>query len=106
MYTTEGVPLHGEPTSCIELIQAITGGPNTMKDGSPGEQEDRRVEHIIPADAVRSGSYTCFIEVTCNGMFGLGPYRYLHPDVRACRVCVRKAQRSEELTDRRTAPFH
>jgi alpha-mannosidase len=52
-----------------------------MKDGRPGEQEDRRVEHIIPAEAVKKGSYTCFIEVSCNGMFGLGPYRYLHPDV-------------------------
>lgn len=52
-----------------------------MKDGSPGEQEDRRVEHIIPAKAVKAGKYTCYVEVTCNGMFGLGPSRYLHPDV-------------------------
>jgi hypothetical protein len=52
-----------------------------MKDGHPGEQEDRRVEHIIPADAVKKGSYTVYIEVTANGMFGLGPYRYQTPDV-------------------------
>ena len=52
-----------------------------MKDGKPGEQEDRRVEHIIPADAVKKGSYTVYIEVTANGMFGLGPYRYQTPDV-------------------------
>jgi hypothetical protein len=52
-----------------------------MKDGHPGEQEDRRVEHIIPAEAVKKGSYTVYIEVTANGMFGLGPYRYQTPDV-------------------------
>jgi alpha-mannosidase len=52
-----------------------------MKDGHPGEQEDRRVEHIIPAYAVKKGSYTVYIEVTANGMFGLGPYRYQTPDV-------------------------
>lgn len=64
-----------------ELRAGITGGTNTMKDGKPGEQEDRRVEHIIPAEAVKRGSYTIYIEVTANGMFGLGPYRYQTPDV-------------------------
>ena len=53
-----------------------------MKDGHPGEQEDRRVEHIIPAQAVQKGIYEVVIEVTANGMFGLGPYRYQTPDVR------------------------
>jgi len=53
-----------------------------MKDGHPGEQEDRRVEHIIPAQAVKKGIYEVVIEVTANGMFGLGPYRYQTPDVR------------------------
>jgi hypothetical protein len=53
-----------------------------MKDGHPGEQEDRRVEHIIPANAVKEGIYEVVIEVTANGMFGLGPYRYQTPDVR------------------------
>jgi len=53
-----------------------------MKDGHPGEQEDRRVEHIIPAQAVKRGIYEVVIEVTANGMFGLGPYRYQTPDVR------------------------
>ena len=53
-----------------------------MKDGHPGEQEDRRVEHIIPAEAVKKGMYEIVIEVTANGMFGLGPYRYQTPDVR------------------------
>ena len=53
-----------------------------MKDGHPGEQEDRRVEHIIPPSAVKKGIYEVVIEVTANGMFGLGPYRYQTPDVR------------------------
>ena len=53
-----------------------------MKDGHPGEQEDRRVEHIIPSNAVKKGIYEVVIEVTANGMFGLGPYRYQTPDVR------------------------
>jgi hypothetical protein len=53
-----------------------------MKDGHPGEQEDRRVEHIIPTEAVKKGIYEVVIEVTANGMFGLGPYRYQTPDVR------------------------
>jgi hypothetical protein len=54
-----------------------------MKDGHPGEQEDRRVEHIIPANALKRGIYELVIEVTANGMFGLGPYRYQTPDVRS-----------------------
>jgi hypothetical protein len=52
-----------------------------MKDGKPGEQKDRRVEHIIPAAAVREGRYEIIIEVSCNSMFGLGAYRYQTPDV-------------------------
>ena len=65
----------------IDLTAGITGGPNTMKDGKPGEQKDRRVEHIIPSSAVREGRYEVIIEVSCNSMFGLGPYRYQTPDV-------------------------
>jgi hypothetical protein len=65
----------------ISLEKGIRG-TNTMKDGHPGEQEDRRVEHIIPAPAVKEGRYEIYIEVTANGMFGLGPYRYQTPDVR------------------------
>ena len=53
-----------------------------MKDGHPGEQEDRRVEHIIPPNAVKKGIYEVIIELTAYGMFGLGPYRYQTPDVR------------------------
>ena len=52
-----------------------------MKDGKPGEQKDRRVEHIIPTSVVRAGRYEVIIEVSCNSMFGLGPYRYQTPDV-------------------------
>lgn len=63
---------------------AITGGPDSDKDGKPGVQEDRRVEHIIPPSAVQAGNYTIYIEVSCNGMFGVGTggYRYQIPDVR------------------------
>lgn len=57
-----------------------------MKDGHPGEQEDRRVEHIIPPQAVKRGIYEIVIEVTANGMFGLGPYRYQTPDVRPSSI--------------------
>lgn len=62
---------------------AITGGANTNKDGKPGVQEDRRVEHIIPPDSLRSGKYSLVIEITCNRMFGMGAggVRYLPPDV-------------------------
>ncbi len=85
IFSLDGTPLHGESSvttdgSCV-LTLGITGGPNTMKDGKPGEQEDRRVEHIIPQENVRQGRYEVIIEVTCNSMFGLGPYRYQTPDV-------------------------
>lgn len=62
---------------------AITGGPNSDKDGVPGNQEDRRVQHVIPQTHVDAGRYECYIEVSCNGMFGLGMngYRHQRPDV-------------------------
>jgi hypothetical protein len=63
--------------------EAITGGPNSDKDGVPGNQEDRRVQHVIPQAAVDAGRYEVIIEVSCNGMFGLGMngYRHQRPDV-------------------------
>jgi alpha-mannosidase len=63
--------------------EAITGGPNSDKDGVPGNQEDRRVQHVIPQAAVDAGTYEVIIEVSCNGMFGLGMngYRHQRPDV-------------------------
>ncbi|WVF71778.1 hypothetical protein IAT40_006586 [Kwoniella sp. CBS 6097] len=72
IYTLEGHPLH-----------AITGGPNSTKDGVVGDQEDRRVEHIIPRDAVKAGRYECYIEISVNGMFGLGlnGFRHQRPDM-------------------------
>lgn len=81
IFALDGTPLHGERFLVIKLIPGITGGPNTLKDGKPGEQEDRRVEHIIPPEKVQAGSYEVIIEVSCNSMFGLGPYRYQTPDV-------------------------
>lgn len=41
-------------------LQGITGG----YDG------DRRVEHIIPPEAVKAGLYEIVIESSCNAMFG------------------------------------
>lgn len=83
IFSEDGTPLHGMSIHkhTATLTPGITGGPNTMKDGVPGEQEDRRIEHIIPAEAVKAGRYIIIIETTCNSMFGLGPYRYQTPDV-------------------------
>lgn len=50
VFTTDGVPLQG-----------ITGGYGG----------DRRVEHIIPREAVKAGKYEVVIESSCNGMFGV-----------------------------------
>lgn len=50
IFSTDGVPLQG-----------ITGGYGG----------DRRVEHIIPPQAVRAGKYAVVIESSCNGMFGV-----------------------------------
>ncbi|KAJ9125450.1 hypothetical protein QFC22_000411 [Naganishia vaughanmartiniae] len=65
-----------------KALHAITGGPNSDKDGVPGNQEDRRVQHVIPQAAVDAGIYEVIIEVSCNGMFGLGMngYRHQRPD--------------------------
>lgn len=62
---------------------AITGGPNSMKDGVPGTAEDRRVEYIIPREAVTAGRYEFIIELSVNAMFGLGlnGFRHQQPDV-------------------------
>ncbi|KIJ12332.1 glycoside hydrolase family 38 protein [Paxillus involutus ATCC 200175] len=50
IFSTDGVPLQG-----------ITGGHGG----------DRRVEHIIPREAVHRGTYELVIESSCNGMFGV-----------------------------------
>lgn len=50
VYTPEGTPLQG-----------ITGGFGG----------DRRVDHIIPRDAVKRGTYEIVVESSCNGMFGV-----------------------------------
>jgi len=62
---------------------AITGGPNSAKDGVPGTAEDRRIDHIIPRKAVLAGAYQCYIEVSVNALFGLGlnGFRHQQPDV-------------------------
>ena len=64
-------------------LLAIAGGPNSSKDGKPGTQEDRRVEHIIPREAISNGKYQFIIELSVNAMFGLGlnGFRHQRPDV-------------------------
>nr|XP_019002605.1 uncharacterized protein I203_05090 [Kwoniella mangroviensis CBS 8507]OCF66066.1 hypothetical protein I203_05090 [Kwoniella mangroviensis CBS 8507] len=71
IFTMEGHPLH-----------AITGGPNSVKNGM-SDREDRRIEHIIPREAVENGHYQCIIEISINGMFGLGlnGFRHQQPDM-------------------------
>ena len=64
-------------------LHAFTGGTTQGTMGSGNEQETRRVEHVIPKEAVKSGRYECFIEVSCNGMFGTAnmQYKYQPPAV-------------------------
>ena len=50
VFTPDGTPLQG-----------ITGGHGG----------DRRVDHIIPREAVQKGYYEVVIESSCNGMFGV-----------------------------------
>ncbi|KIM65521.1 glycoside hydrolase family 38 protein [Scleroderma citrinum Foug A] len=50
IFSTDGVPLQG-----------ITGGFGG----------DRRVEHILPREAVLRGTYEVVVESSCNGMFGV-----------------------------------
>ncbi|OCF39360.1 hypothetical protein I317_06845 [Kwoniella heveanensis CBS 569] len=64
---------------CEALIYTLEGHPLHVV----GDQEDRRVEHIIPRDAVKAGRYDCYIEISVNGMFGLGlnGFRHQRPDM-------------------------
>ncbi|WOO86295.1 Alpha-mannosidase [Vanrija pseudolonga] len=72
IYNLDGHPLHG-----------ISGGPNSMKDGQPGTAEDRRVDHIVPREAVAAGHYSFYVELSINAMFGLGlnGFRHQQPDM-------------------------
>lgn len=81
IFTPEGLPLQGlarEPNrhsrSTHYAFSGITGG-----DGG-----DRRVEHIIPREAVERGTYEVVIESSSNGMFGVpwGGDIVAPPDVR------------------------
>lgn len=83
VYTVDGTPLQGIadapfPSPVIaQLVSGITGGAGG----------DRRVEHIVPMEARKKGSYDIVIESTCNGMFGV-PWNgdtIEPPDVRAPR---------------------
>jgi hypothetical protein len=52
--------------------------------------EDRRVDFVVPVDAVRHGTYECYIELSVNAMFGLGlnGFRHQQPDVSYNILCV------------------
>ena len=53
-----------------------------------------RIEHIIPSEALDRGTYSLYIEVSCNGLFGAGPAQndavLQPPDVRgsACAALL------------------
>nr|XP_019042681.1 hypothetical protein I302_08386 [Kwoniella bestiolae CBS 10118]OCF21611.1 hypothetical protein I302_08386 [Kwoniella bestiolae CBS 10118] len=66
IFTLNGHPLHGEQSNRSEVFG-----------------KDRRIEHIIPREAVESGRYQCIIEISVNGMFGLGlnGFRHQPPDM-------------------------
>ncbi|KAH7882020.1 glycoside hydrolase family 38 protein [Phlebopus sp. FC_14] len=64
----ERVQLEFDP-GCEAMIFSVDGLP--LQGITGGYGGDRRVEHIIPAEAVRRGSYEVVIESSCNGMFGV-----------------------------------
>jgi hypothetical protein len=67
IFTPEGLPLQGlsRESNCRFRSAHYTFSGITGGDGG-----DRRVEHIIPREAVERGAYEVVIESSCNGMFG------------------------------------
>ncbi|ORY20873.1 glycosyl hydrolases family 38 N-terminal domain-domain-containing protein [Naematelia encephala] len=65
------------------VLHGITGGENSRISAYPGYYEDRRVEHVLPRSAVELGHYECWIEVSCNGLYGIGinGQRHHEPDM-------------------------
>lgn len=55
---------------CEAMVYDLTGTP--LQGITGGYGGDRRVDHIIPRDAVKAGVYRIVIESSCNGMFGVG----------------------------------
>ena len=82
IFSTDGVPLQGKvlaadnDAASSHYCLGITGG----FDGN------RRVEHIVPREAVLRGTYEVVIESSCNGMFGVPMNGNLiePPDVSLC----------------------
>jgi hypothetical protein len=68
-------------------LTGLTGGENSKISAYPGYYEDRRVEHVVPREAVKAGHYECWMEVSCNGLYGIGinGQRHHEPDVSALR---------------------
>ncbi|KAH0833839.1 glycoside hydrolase family 38 protein [Lanmaoa asiatica] len=66
IFTPEGLPLQGLSRGSIH--RSI---PHALSGITGGYGGDRRVEHIIPREAVEQGTYEVIIESSCNGMFGV-----------------------------------
>ena len=70
----------------IENHFVVESTHDTFSGITGGYGGDRRVEHIIPREAVEGGAYEVVIESSCNGMFGV-PWNgdtIAPPDVREC----------------------
>ncbi|RSH89663.1 Glycoside hydrolase, 38 vacuolar alpha mannosidase [Saitozyma podzolica] len=65
------------------VVHGLTGGENSKISAYPGYYEDRRVEHVVPREAVKAGHYECWMEVSCNGLYGIGinGQRHHEPDM-------------------------
>ena len=70
----------------VENQSLVSSAHRTISGITGGTGGDRRVEHIIPREAVEQGVYEVIIESSCNGMFGVPQSGDLiaPPDVRVC----------------------
>ena len=68
IFTPEGLPLQGLSRKSNRRFQSAH---YTFSGITGGDGGDRRVEHIIPREAVERGTYEVVIESSCNGMFGV-----------------------------------
>jgi len=68
IFTPDGLPLQGLSRESNERLQCTHHTFSGITGGGGG---DRRVEHIIPREAVERGTYEVVIESSCNGMFGV-----------------------------------
>ncbi|KAJ1861320.1 Glycoside hydrolase, 38 vacuolar alpha mannosidase, partial [Coemansia sp. RSA 2703] len=62
---------------CEAMVWTVDGMPQQGITGGSGA--DKRVEYVVQGKAT-AGSVTLYVEVACNGMFGLGDYTIGPPD--------------------------